>query len=113
MPQFTFSTSIGAGGTLQPLTGWQYEYLPFSARVEIGIQGSAVGLVGTVSSGSDVLQEESVIGGGGTAGVLPSPLNVPFLVDDAAAGDRLKINLRNPTGGAITAVGIVKITPIG
>lgn len=113
MPMFSFSTSIGGGNTLQPLSGWQYEYLPFPARIEIGLKGSAVGLVGTISSGSDTLMEESPVAGGGTPGVLPTPLDTVFLTDDAAAGDRLKINIRNPTGGAITAIGVVKLTPLG
>lgn len=112
MPQLTFSQSVAAGASYQPLTGWQYEYLPFPARVEIGINTTATGVVATVSSGSDTLQEESPIASGGTAGVIPSPLNVPYLIDDAAAGDRLKINVRNTTAGALVVTGICKITPL-
>lgn len=112
MPQLTFTASLAAGATAAPLSGWQYEYLPYPARVEIGINAAAVGLVTTISSGSDVLQEESPLPAGGTAGVIPSPLNVPYLVDDAAAGDRLKISIRNTTGGAVQYQGICKITPL-
>ena len=112
MPQFTFTASLAAGATATPLTGWQYEYLPFPALVEVGLNATAAGLVGTVSSGSDVLQEESPIQAGGTAGVIPSPLNTPYLSDYAAAGDRLKVNIRNTTGGAVTYNGIVKVTPV-
>lgn len=112
MPQLTFSQSVAAGATFNPMTGSQYEYLPFNARVEIGINATAAGVVATVSSGSDVLQEESPVQAGGTAGVIPSPLNTPYLEDVAAAGDRLKIGARNTTGGAITVNGIVKLTPI-
>lgn len=112
MPQLTFTSSVAAGATYTPLSGWQYEFLPFPSLVEVGINATAVGVVGTISSGSDVLQEESPVQAGGTAGVIPSPLNTPYLSDQAAAGDRLKVACRNTTGGAITVNGIVKVTPL-
>lgn len=113
MPQFPFTQSVAAGATYTPLSGWQYEYLPFPALVEVGINATATGVVATISSGSDVLQEESPVQAGGTAGVIPSPLNTPYLSDQAAAGDRLKVSARNTTAGAITVNGIVKVTPLG
>lgn len=112
MPQLTFTASLAAGATATPLSGWQYEYLPFPAQVEVGINATAAGLVATVSSGSDVLQEESPVQAGGTAGVIPSPLNTPYLSDMAAAGDRMKVSIRNTTGGAVTFNGIIKVTPL-
>lgn len=112
MPQFPFTASVAGGATYTPLSGWQYEYIPFPCLVEIGLNATAVGVVATVSSGSDVLQEESPVQAGGTAGVIPSPLNTPYLSDQAAAGDRLKVSVRNTTGGAITVNGIAKITPL-
>ena len=87
MPSFPFTAAVLTGATYLPLDGWQYEYLPFPARVEIGLNATAVGMVATVTSGSDTLMEESPIQAGGTAGVIPSPLNTPFMSDDAAAGD--------------------------
>ncbi len=112
MPSFPFTQSVAAGATYLPLDGWQYEYLPFPARVDIGINATAVGMVATVTSGSDTLMEESPIQAGGAAGVIPSPLNTPFMSDDAAAGDRLKIRARNTSGGAVTVNGIINITPL-
>lgn len=112
MPQFAFTTALVANGVATPLSGWQYEYLPFPAYVEIGLRSTTAAVVATVTSGSDTLQEESPVQGGGTAGATPSPLNTSFLTDQAAAGDRLKIKLRE-TGGAVATVdGIVKITPL-
>lgn len=113
MPQFTFTTTIAAGATYTPLSGWQYEYLPYPAFVEIGVNAAAVGVVATISSGSDVLQEESPVQAGGTAGVIPSPLNTPYLTDEAAAGDRLKISMRNTTGAGVAVNGICKVTQLG
>lgn len=112
MPQFTFVTALVANGTATPLTGWQYEYLPFPAYVEIGLNATTNAVVATVTSGSDTLQESSPLQGGATAGVIPSPLNVPYLTDQAAAGDRLKIALRETAGAVATVNGIVKLTPL-
>jgi len=112
MPSFPFTAAVLTGATYLPLDGWQYEYLPFPARVEIGLNATAVGMVATVTSGSDTLMEEAPIQAGGTAGVIPSPLNTPFMSDDAAAGDRLKIRCRNTTGGTITVNGVCNITPL-
>lgn len=112
MPSFPFTSSVAAGATYLPLDGWQYEYLPWPAMVEILLNATAVGMVATVTSGADTLMEESPIQAGGTAGVTPSPLNCPALQDAAAAGDRLKIRARNTTGGAVTVNGIINITPL-
>lgn len=113
MPSFPFTQSVAAGATYLPLDGWQYEYLPYPARVEIGINATAVGVVATISSGSDTLMEEAPVQAGGVAGVIPSPLNTPFMTDDAAGGDRLKIRVRNTSGGAITVNGTINITRLG
>jgi len=113
MPRLTFTQSVAGGATYTPLVGWQYEYLPYPAVVEVLLNATATGVVATVSSGSDTLQEESPVQAGGTAGVMPSKLNQDPLVDMAAAGDRMKISARNTTGGAITINGVINITPVG
>lgn len=112
MPSFPFSQAVLAGATYLPLDGWQYEYLPFPARVDIGINATAVLIVGTVTSGSDTLMEEAPVQAGGVAGVIPSPLNTPFMSDDAAAGDRLKIRIRNTSAGTVTVNGVINVTPL-
>jgi hypothetical protein len=112
MPSFPFTQSVAAGATYLPLDGWQYEYLPFPAMVEILVNATAVGIVATISSGADTLMEEAPVQAGGTAGVIPSPLSTPALQDAAAAGDRLKIRVRNTSGGAVTVNGIINITPL-
>jgi hypothetical protein len=112
MPSFPFTQLVAAGATYLPLDGWQYEYLPFPARCDIGLNCTAVGVVATVTSGSDTLMEEAPVQGGGVAGTIPSPLNTPFMSDDAAAGDRLKIRVRNTSAGGITVNGVINITPL-
>ncbi len=114
MPLFTFhEQNIAANATYEPLTGWQYEYLPFPALVEVAYVASAIGMVVSVSSGADQLAEEQPVSGGGTDGTLPD-FDQPMLEDIAAAGDRLKIRFRETAGAATTDVmGWVRVTQLG
>ncbi len=111
MPSLLWSQSVAAGATFLPLAGWQYEYVPAGGSIRILHRATAVGMKVTTTSGSDTLQENSPVPAGGTAGSTPSEFNVPVTVDDVAAGDRLKINYTNPTGGAITVDGIIDYQP--
>lgn len=107
MPSFTWSSAVTAGSTFLPLDGWQYEYVPRGGAIEIYQRATATGMVATITSGSDTLQEESPIQAGGTAGVTPSSLNTEAVRDFVAAGDRLKIRDRNTSGGTITVDGMI------
>ena len=86
MPSFTFSSSVAAGATFRPLDGWQYQYLPWPAEVTVLARATAVAVVNTYTSGSETIVEESPVQAGGTAGVIPSPLNTPVQGWLAAAG---------------------------
>lgn len=108
MPSLVWSQLIAAGATFNPLDGWQYEYMPVGAVIKIVHRATAIGLLTTVTSGSDTLMEEAPVPAGGTAGQTPAEITVEPLVDEVAAGDRIKIKYRNPTGGAITVDGIIK-----
>jgi len=106
--------NLGANATSEPLTGWQFEYLPWPALVEIGMQhdGAANSIEATVTTGSDTLMEESPVNAGATDGVFPTDEQLD-LVDEAAAGDRLKIRLRETAAAATTDIMIrVKLTPL-
>lgn len=112
MPQRTFSQAMTANGTYEPLTGWQYEYLPYPCLVEMAFNSTAANqVVATVSSGSDTLAEEGPVTAGGTAGVLPA-FDQPQLEDLAGPGDRLKIRFRETAGATPTVNGWVRITPL-
>lgn len=108
MPSLTWSQSVAAGAIYRPLDGWQYEYVPMGGQVAILQDATAVGVVATITSGSDTLQERSPVPAGGAAGVIPSALDVPSISDLVAAGDRLKIQYENTTGGAITVNGVIE-----
>jgi len=115
MPMLKFyQQNLGSGETWLPLQGWQYEYLPFPALVEIAVVASAINSANmTITSGSDTLAEDQVIGGGGTDGVYPDN-DKPDMEDIAAAGDRLKIAIRETAAaGTVDIMGWIRITRLG
>jgi len=113
MPMFRFSTAVAANTNgVNPLSGWQYEYLPWPASVILLMRTTAVGVNATTYSGSETITERCQVQSGGTAGVTPSELNTPAEAWQAAAGDRLKVLLDNTTGGSLTVDGIIIVNPL-
>ncbi len=113
MPQFNWSTAMTINQLgLNPLAGWQYEYLPWPSQVIILVRATTTGVRITVYTGSETIQERTPVQGGGTAGVTPSELNTPAISFSAAAGDRLKLVLDEVLGGTPTVDGIIIVNPI-
>lgn len=113
MPLIKNSVSVAAGATiLNVLAGSAFEFVKEPSRVLIGVLGSATGLLAGVSSGSDILLED-----GSNVDVVRIANQGPIFPDDfiledvAMAMDRLKISVRNPTGGAITLFYGVRVDP--
>lgn len=113
MPVIQSSVSVaGPSVTDNVLAGSQFEFLPYNARIDFGIVGdtNASDLVVDVYSGSDALCEA----------ITPSAQNrTPIFPDDftlrdvAAAGERIKIRVRNTHATtARTLFYSVIITPI-
>lgn len=103
-------TSVPANSTVENiLSGSIYEFPPWNCKVDFGLSGSATGLVATVTSGSDVLQEE---------GPVPPTNRFPQAQDDftltdlIGAGERIVLRVRNTTGGALTLFSTTRLTPI-
>lgn len=111
MPHFPFTQSIAAGATAQPLSSWNYRFPPKPALFELLLNATAIGVVQNVTTGPEsIVQSESPVSAGGTAGVLPARLNTEPIVDMVNQGEELVLNLRNTTAGAITVNGIAIIT---
>lgn len=111
MPQFNFSTSIGAGATSTPLSTWQFRFPPKAALLELMVNASAAGLVMNLTTGAEsIVQAESPVSGGGTAGTLPARLNTEPITDKVDPGEEIVLTIRNPTGGAITCNGVAVMT---
>jgi len=112
MPTFRYTQVMTANGTADPLQNWQYRYLPYPARVEHLNDATTTGVVKVVTSGSETIVEESPVQGGGTAGVTPSPLNTSADSWIGAAGDLIKVGLRETAAGTPTVNGVIEVTPV-
>jgi hypothetical protein len=114
MPQFTFSTLFTANQLgVNPLVGWQYEYLPWPAQCILLVRSTTTGNRITIFSGSETIRERTPVQGGGTAGTTPSELNTPADSWQSAGGDRLKLVIDEVAGGTPTVDGIIIVNPLG
>lgn len=108
------TTNMAANSTNFPLSGNQFEYLPYNAQVLFAVVATAATVDVSVFSGADVLQQGGppIIKalGAGTGTVFPDD----FLLDDVAAqGERISVVLRETGNVATTdAETTVRITPI-
>lgn len=108
MPAIQGSVSVAANSVNDNvISGSQFEYLPYDALIEVGIVGSAAGLLVDVFSGPDVLCEAFAASTQNRFPVYPDDF---AFSDYAVAGDRLKIRARNTTGGALTLFYRVNMT---
>lgn len=107
-PQFAWVHSMAAGEVYEPLTGWQYERMPYAAVIKIVDSATAVGIVSSVTSGSDTLRDEGPVPVYGAAGVMPTDQYVEPLVDQVEANDKIRIRYRNPTAGAVEVHGFIR-----
>lgn len=110
MPVIQNTVSVAANSTNDNvLQGSQFEFLPYNAFIEFGLVGSATGLVADVYSGQDTVAESYALSTQNRFPIYPDdfPLN-----DVAGIGERLKVRIRNTTGGALTAFFSVRITAV-
>jgi hypothetical protein len=110
---FPWTQAMLTGSTFNPLVDWQYETPDFNGMVEIFSRATAVGLLVSISSAGDTLQQESPVQAGGVAGTTPSRLNTEPTVGHASAMQKIRVGYRNPTGGTITVDGQIILTPTG
>lgn len=111
MPQFNFSTAIAAGATALPLSSWQFRFPPKTSLLELMVNATAVGCVMNLTTGAEsIVQAESPVAAGGTAGVLPAKLNNEPIVDKVDPGEEIVLTIRNTSGGAITVNGVAILT---
>lgn len=109
MPVIMKETSVAAGATNDNVvSGSAFEFARTRQIVSIGVTASATGGFVTISSGADVVLEESPPY---VATVFPIIPDQMFYTDIMEQGDRLVIKARNPTAGAVIFRTIVQITP--
>lgn len=112
MPTFKQRVELAANGVANPLQGWQYQTLPWNARVRIAaLADTGDNITAFVGSGSDVLM-------GPSSRIDEKPLAEPInqldfsLEDVALAGEILTLELREAAGVASTARVVVEVTPV-
>lgn len=111
MPLFTFSVSVAAGAVATPLQTWQYRFPPKPSLLECMVNAAAVGVVQNLTTGAEsIVQAESPVSAGGTAGVLPARLNNEPIVDKVDAGEEIVWSFRNTTGAAVVVNGVAILT---
>lgn len=110
MPTIKNTVSIAANSTNENIIqGSQFEYLPMNALVEFGLVGAAAGLVADIYSGSDIVAESYALNNKTGYPIYPDDFD---LNDVAAAGERIKVRVRNTTGAAIVCNYSVRLTPV-
>lgn len=109
MPSFQWNKALAATTNFQPLVGWQYEYLPFPAAVTVLTTSDQIDTTLQVTSGSETIQERSVVTKG-TINVVPNQFTCAPIRWVGAAGDRLKLDFNTVTAGTVS--GIITISPL-
>lgn len=108
MPAIQKETSVGAGLTNSNLfAGSAFEYPERNAVVSLGITAAATGTFCTVQAGGEVVLEESPPIVKTVMPVIPDDFALNFAI---AAGRRLILSVRNPTGGAVIHRAIAQLT---
>lgn len=110
MPQIQKSVSVGGSASVSnQLAGEFFEFLPYNAVVEVGLCQSATGLLIDLITGGDVVAKDAVPLIKATSPIYPDDFT---LQDVVGAGERLVLAIRNTTGGALTLLYTVRITPL-
>jgi hypothetical protein len=111
MPLFNFTSNVAAGGTYLPLSTWQFRFPPKLSLLEVMVNAAAVGVVMGMTTGNEsIVQADTPVSAGGTAGVVPARLNNEPIVDTVDPGEELVLSIRNTTGAAVNVQGVAVLT---
>ena len=110
MPVIMRETTVAAGQVNENLlAGSAFEFARQNALVSMGLNASATGGFATINSGGDVIAEEFAPPIASVYPIIPDGM---YFSDVAAAGDRLVVRYRNPTGGALVVRVVCQVTPL-
>lgn len=116
MSQISTRIVLAANSTSLALQGTQYEFLPPAmfprgALAEFGTKTDATGVLRTVQTGSDVVEEESPcpIGTINVAPVYPDDFTLNDLI---GPGERINLKLRDTSGAQRIVMVMVRFTPL-
>ena len=103
--------TMAAANSVNPnlLTGSAFEFARSRQVVSIGVTAAATGVFIFISSGADLILEESAAYIKTQFPIIPDEM---FYNDVQEAGDRLVIRARNSTGAGIVTRAIVLASPV-
>lgn len=105
MPAIQPEVTVAANSTNANLvSGSAFEFARVRQLVSIGLTAAATGCFATITSGADVILEESAVYIKTQFPIIPDEM---FYNDVMEAGDRLVIRVRNTTGAGIVVRAIV------
>lgn len=111
MPTVNVRTVMTASGTSFPLVGNRYEIAPYDCAVEIAVAADATGVLATLGSGTDAIQDEGPVQLA-TINVQPKYPDDFYLSDVVGQGERIVYQLRDTSGAIRTVQSVIKITPL-
>lgn len=110
MPAIQAEVSVaGNASNSNIFSGSAFEYSRGRQLLSLGLTAAAAGIFFTVQSGSDIILEESAAFIKTQFPIVPDEM---FYNDVMEPMDRLKVNARNSTGGALVVRGIALLTPL-
>lgn len=110
MPAIQAEVSIAANTTNPNIfNGSAFEYSRGRQLLSLGVTAAATGTQVTIQSGADVILEESATYIKTQFPIVPDEM---FYNDIMEMFDRLRVQIRNTTGGAIVCRGIALLTPL-
>lgn len=107
MPSIQVEEAIAAGASANLFRNSAYEIAKNARVVSLGVTASVTGTFANIQSGSDVVAEEFPPFVLTTMPVIPDHFHFN---DTQGPGDKLKVNVRNPTGGAVTLRSIAMLS---
>jgi len=110
MPAMQIETSVAATSTNPNVfNGSAFEYSRGRQALSLGATAAATGSFITIQSGADVILEESAPMVLTTMPIVPDHM---YYNDIMEMFDRLRLQVRNPTAGAIVHRAIALLTPL-
>lgn len=109
---FTATASVAAGASATPLSTWANRIPRVKGLLELLINATGTGMVMSLTTGSEsIVQADTPVSGGGTAGTLPARLNTEVIADRVDSLDEIVLTLRNTSAGALTYNIVAVFTP--
>ena len=110
MPAIQAEVSVAANSTnTNIVSGSAFEYSRGRQLLSLGVTAAATGTFCTIQSGADVILEESPTYIATQYPIVPDQM---FYNDVMEPMDRLRIQIRNTTGGALVARALALLTPL-